>query len=345
MIQLSLALDLESAAGERVERIPTDLIDADPGQPRREFDPEHIRALKESIVAVGLQNPLLVEATPDGRYRLVTGECRLRAIRLAALEHPGDGRFQTALARVIRPGSLTRAERLALQLSENEFRSELSVRDTAEALKALRDALAEERARRLLPDADGLDRSGLEVALAERRMPWPEPAWDDVLAFAGVTGGRRWRIKRILALGAPVLERCAELGLTESAAAEVEGLGEERALALLEAAGRVGDPSVVTPAATLMRGDPGLAADDAVRMVLAGRRAAQASRSAVGAPPGQTALPRPPMPADVFEGVISALRAAAESLDTYGLDEYRRGSVRLLLERIRVSVEGADYGA
>ena len=68
-------------ADRAVVRIPLSAIDPNPGQPRREFPPESIRALSESIRLHGLLSPLLVRRAPGGRCQLIAGERRLRALR------------------------------------------------------------------------------------------------------------------------------------------------------------------------------------------------------------------------------------------------------------------------
>lgn len=60
-------------------------IDPNPDQPRRVFDKEALETLAESIRQSGLLQPLLV--TPEGsRYRIVAGERRFRAARMAGLD-------------------------------------------------------------------------------------------------------------------------------------------------------------------------------------------------------------------------------------------------------------------
>ena len=112
--------------------------------------------------------------------------------------------------------------------------------------------------------------------------------------------------------------------------------GEGRQLALLDAAGAARDPSLVTPAAGLMAGDPGLEAADAVAQVLAARRAAERARQggAGCAAPGQIPLPRPPCPPEMFTRLTDLLGEAAEIVDLYRLDAYQMGSVCLWVERI-----------
>ena len=59
-------------------RIPVDQIDANPFQPRRQFDPAEIAALADSLRQHGMLQPVLVRAV-EGRYQLIAGERRLRA--------------------------------------------------------------------------------------------------------------------------------------------------------------------------------------------------------------------------------------------------------------------------
>jgi ParB/RepB/Spo0J family partition protein len=61
--------------------IAMELIDEDVSQPRQNFNPETLRELAESIRAVGLQNPVIVQPRPDGRYLLLQGGRRFRACK------------------------------------------------------------------------------------------------------------------------------------------------------------------------------------------------------------------------------------------------------------------------
>lgn len=62
-------------------------IDPSPYQPRRSFDPEQLRALADSIREYGLLSPLLVRRSEGGRYELIAGERRLRAMELLGWSH------------------------------------------------------------------------------------------------------------------------------------------------------------------------------------------------------------------------------------------------------------------
>lgn len=63
-------------------QVPLDQIEPNPLQPRREFDPQELQALKQSLETHGLLQPILVRPTQHG-YQVVVGERRLRAAREA----------------------------------------------------------------------------------------------------------------------------------------------------------------------------------------------------------------------------------------------------------------------
>ncbi|HKQ40642.1 MAG TPA: ParB/RepB/Spo0J family partition protein [Verrucomicrobiae bacterium] len=70
--------------GERVIRVPLDRIRPSPFQPRKEFAPEALNDLTESIKAQGIIQPLLVRQRGE-HYELIAGERRWRAAQLVGL--------------------------------------------------------------------------------------------------------------------------------------------------------------------------------------------------------------------------------------------------------------------
>ena len=66
-------------------RIPMDMIEPNPYQPRMTFDQEALEELSESIQALGLIQPITVRRKEDGRYQIISGERRFRASRLAGM--------------------------------------------------------------------------------------------------------------------------------------------------------------------------------------------------------------------------------------------------------------------
>ena len=71
----------------RCERIPLNAIDVNPNQMRTVFDPEAITSLADSIRRYGLLSPLLVRSAEGGRYELIAGERRLRALTQLGAAH------------------------------------------------------------------------------------------------------------------------------------------------------------------------------------------------------------------------------------------------------------------
>ena len=69
-----------------VNRIPVDDIEANPKQPRRDFDEQSLRELASSVKRHDIIQPITVSKLPTGKYRLISGERRLRAAKLAGLK-------------------------------------------------------------------------------------------------------------------------------------------------------------------------------------------------------------------------------------------------------------------
>lgn len=68
-----------------VSTLPIGEIEPNNSQPRREFSPEALSQLAESIREHGVLQPLVVRPRPNGRYQIVAGERRWRASRIAGL--------------------------------------------------------------------------------------------------------------------------------------------------------------------------------------------------------------------------------------------------------------------
>jgi len=66
----------------KLVEIDINLIDEDSEQPRREFDKKAIEELAESISEVGLLNPIKVYKVKYGRYKIVFGNRRYKALKL-----------------------------------------------------------------------------------------------------------------------------------------------------------------------------------------------------------------------------------------------------------------------
>ncbi len=110
------------AMGSPVQDIPVGAIEADPTQPRKDFNPELLKELADSMATVGQIHPVLVRPHPDkpGAFMLVAGERRFRAAQKAG--------FKTLRAEV---RELSPAQVADIQLAENEARAKPKESETA----------------------------------------------------------------------------------------------------------------------------------------------------------------------------------------------------------------------
>ncbi len=78
--------DLPPVGGDTsVTTVPIEQIEPNPHQPRRDFSPEELQALAESIGEHGIITPLTVRKLEGELYQIIAGERRWRAARLAKL--------------------------------------------------------------------------------------------------------------------------------------------------------------------------------------------------------------------------------------------------------------------
>lgn len=108
--------------------IPTALVVAGDND-RKQFDPAALQALADSIARDGLAQPPTVRPLADGRYQIVAGERRVRAIRLLGWEHV------PAFVR-----ELTDDQASATMLVENMVRVDLDPLEEAKAYASRIDA-------------------------------------------------------------------------------------------------------------------------------------------------------------------------------------------------------------
>ncbi len=67
-------------------RIPVDMIEPNPFQPRMSFDQDALQELAASIKTFGLIQPITVRKKTAGRYQIISGERRFKACRLAGMD-------------------------------------------------------------------------------------------------------------------------------------------------------------------------------------------------------------------------------------------------------------------
>ena len=69
-----------------MQRVPVEEVEANPKQPRRDFDEQGLNELATSIKLHDLVQPVTVTKLPNGKFRLISGERRWRAAKLAGLK-------------------------------------------------------------------------------------------------------------------------------------------------------------------------------------------------------------------------------------------------------------------
>ncbi len=119
-------LPTTGAADDAVTRLPIDRIAPGRYQPRRDFDPDSLRELSDSIAAQGVIQPIVVRRLDGARFEIVAGERRWRASQQAGLDD---------IPVVIR--DVDEQTALAIALIENIQRDDLAPLEEAGALQRL----------------------------------------------------------------------------------------------------------------------------------------------------------------------------------------------------------------
>ena len=68
-----------------ISEVAIDQIEANPNQPRRDFDPVALEELANSIRQIGIVQPITLRQTDDNKFQIIAGERRWRASQLAGL--------------------------------------------------------------------------------------------------------------------------------------------------------------------------------------------------------------------------------------------------------------------
>ena len=76
---------VKTQGSSTINEIPISQIEANPNQPRRDFDEEALQELADSIVQIGIIQPITLRQVDDGHYQIIAGERRWRASQLAGL--------------------------------------------------------------------------------------------------------------------------------------------------------------------------------------------------------------------------------------------------------------------
>ncbi|WP_394980412.1 ParB/RepB/Spo0J family partition protein [Candidatus Allofournierella excrementavium] len=160
----SLFEDAARDVGGPVSTLPLREIEPDKDQPRKDFDEQALSELADSIARHGLLQPIAVRAAAGGAYKIIAGERRWRAARLAGLSE---------VPVVIK--DVTDAEAMELALIENLQREDLDPVEEAMGYRQLmeRCELTQEQTAQKI----GKSRSAIANSLRLLNLP------DDVLAF------------------------------------------------------------------------------------------------------------------------------------------------------------------
>lgn len=78
--------DIQTQGTSNLNEIAINLIEANPNQPRREFDEGALKELAASIREIGIITPITLRQTADGKYQIIAGERRWRASQMAGLK-------------------------------------------------------------------------------------------------------------------------------------------------------------------------------------------------------------------------------------------------------------------
>ena len=123
----ALFLDNEAEVGQsEAFEISINEINPERGQPRRTFEDEPLQELAASIAEHGVIQPILVRPIPEGGYRIVAGERRWRASRIAG---------KSTIPAIVR--NLSETEAMVYALIENLQREDLNPIEEAAGYRQL----------------------------------------------------------------------------------------------------------------------------------------------------------------------------------------------------------------
>lgn len=170
----ALMADVNLAAAPRSDaraqrpdlRVPVEKLQPNPDQPRRDFSPEALQELADSIRAKGIIQPLIVRENPrfPDSYEIVAGERRWRAAQLAQLHE---------VPVLIR--DLDDTEVLEVAIVENIQRADLNAIEEALGYRQLMDRFGHTQEK--MAEALGKSRSHIANLLRLLTLPAEVQAW------------------------------------------------------------------------------------------------------------------------------------------------------------------------
>src|ERR1051326_992733 len=154
------APDSDEATGEILKEISLREIRKNPFQPRKDFSPQSLKELQESLRSSGLLQPITVRRTHQGseQYELVAGERRLRAATELGW---------ATISAVVK--EMDDRDLLALALVENLQRSDLNPVEEAEGYSQLITEFA--HTQQTVASMVGRDRSTIANMLRLLQLP------------------------------------------------------------------------------------------------------------------------------------------------------------------------------
>jgi ParB family chromosome partitioning protein len=121
--------EVKPQGSSTINEIPIGQIEANPNQPRREFDPEALQELANSIKELGIITPITLRQVDTNRFQIIAGERRWRASQMAGL------RSMPAYIRTINDENM-----MEMALVENIQREDLNAVEIALAYQHLLDS-------------------------------------------------------------------------------------------------------------------------------------------------------------------------------------------------------------
>lgn len=113
---------------QTLRKLPVEYLQTGKYQPRKDFDPEALAELADSIRVQGIIQPIVVRSLAHNRYEIIAGERRWRAAQLANLSE---------VPVIVR--EMTDETAIAMALIENIQREDLNSIEEAEAMQRLLD--------------------------------------------------------------------------------------------------------------------------------------------------------------------------------------------------------------
>ncbi|MGB0459520.1 MAG: ParB/RepB/Spo0J family partition protein [Porticoccaceae bacterium] len=123
-----LAIDENKPSDGELKQIPVEFLQRGEYQPRREFNPDSLQELADSIASQGLIQPIVVREIAQNKYEIIAGERRWRAAQLAGLD---------TIPAMLR--EISDQTTIAMALIENIQREDLNAIEESQALIRLQD--------------------------------------------------------------------------------------------------------------------------------------------------------------------------------------------------------------